>query len=150
MNNYEQLLNELLFGAKELIDKTKNISDKFDMSIKLAEQVTKTIEVMNQGRMVVHTQEVVMQPAEDKVIEAVKQVHLALTKVLNSESSQNEVNTNLNNEISSSVMAIYNDLKRSKSTMRISLSHLTTVLEINRFLEIFEAEYNSLNDLIGR
>lgn len=80
MNNYEQLLNELLFGAKELIDKTKNISDKFDMSIKLAEQVTKTMKVMNQGKMVVHTQEVVMQPAEDKVIEAVKQVHLALTK----------------------------------------------------------------------
>ena len=80
MNNYEQLLNELLFGAKELIDKTKNISDRFDMSIKLAEQVTNTIKVMNQGKMVVHTQEVVMQPAEDEVIEAVKQVHLALTK----------------------------------------------------------------------
>ena len=60
------------------------------------------------------------------------------------------VSTNLNNEISSSVMAIYNDLQRSKSTMRISLSHLTTVLEINRFLEIFEVEYNSLKNLIGR
>jgi len=60
------------------------------------------------------------------------------------------VSTNMNNEISSSVMAIYNDLKRSKSTMRISLSHLTTVLEINRFLEIFEVEYNTLNNLIGR
>jgi len=59
------------------------------------------------------------------------------------------VNANLNNEISSSVMAIYNDLKRSKSTMRISLSHLTTVLEINRFLEIFEVEYKSLSNLIG-
>jgi len=60
------------------------------------------------------------------------------------------VTTNLNSEISSSVMAIYNDLKRSKSTMRISLSHLTTVLEINRFLEIFDVEYNTLNNLIGR
>ena len=59
------------------------------------------------------------------------------------------ISTNLNNEISSSVMAIYNDLQRSKSTMRISLSHLTTVLEINRFLEIFEVEYNSLKNLIG-
>ena len=59
------------------------------------------------------------------------------------------VNSNHSNEISSSVMAIYNDLERSKSTMRISLSHLTTVLEINRFLEIFELEYNSLNNLIG-
>lgn len=60
------------------------------------------------------------------------------------------VSVNLNNEISNSVLAIYNDLKRSKSTMRISLSHLTTVLEINRFLETFEVEYNSLKNLIGR
>ena len=60
------------------------------------------------------------------------------------------VSTNLNNEISSSVMAIYNNLQRSKSTMRISLSHLTTVLEINRFLETFEVEYRALYNLIGR
>ena len=46
--------------------------------------------------------------------------------------------------LSTSVMAIYNDLERSKRTMRISLSHLTTVLEINRFLEIFEVEYKNL------
>ena len=37
-----------------------------------------------------------------------------------------------------------NDLDRSKQTMRISLSHLTTVLEINNFLEIFIKEYNNL------
>lgn len=80
MNKYEQLLEELLFGAKELIGKTKSVSDQFDMSIKLAEQVTKAMKVMNQGQMVVHTQEVVMQPVEDKVIEAVKQVHLPMTK----------------------------------------------------------------------
>ena len=80
MNKYEQLLEELLFGAKELISKTKSVSDQFDMSIKLAEQVTKAMKVMNQGQMVVHTQEVVMQPVEDKVIEAVKQVHLPMTK----------------------------------------------------------------------
>ncbi len=54
------------------------------------------------------------------------------------------VNTNNINEVSSSVLAIYNDLERSKSTIRISISHLTTVLEINRFLEIFEVEYNKL------
>jgi len=68
---------------------------------------------------------------------------LELTNIL----SNNEiyVNCNLGSEISSSVMAIYNDLNRSKQTMRISLSHLTTVLEINRFLEIFEAEYKKLN-----
>lgn len=47
-------------------------------------------------------------------------------------------------EISSGVMAIYNDLNRSKSVIRISLSHMTTVLEINRFLEVFEVEYRKL------
>ncbi len=47
-------------------------------------------------------------------------------------------------EISSGVMAIYNDLKRSKSCLKISLSHMTTVLEINRFLEVFEVEYKKL------
>lgn len=59
------------------------------------------------------------------------------------------VSANSNNEINPSVLAIYNDLNRSKQTMRISLSHLTTVLEINRFLEIFEVEYNKLRNLVG-
>ena len=59
------------------------------------------------------------------------------------------VSCNSNNEISSSIMAIYNDLERSKRTIRISLSHLTTVLEINRFLETFEVEYMALLNLIG-
>lgn len=54
------------------------------------------------------------------------------------------VTTNLINEISPSVMAIYNDLNRSKQTIRISLSHLTTVLEINKFIEIFIKEYKNL------
>lgn len=80
MNNYENLLQELLFGAKELINKANNVSDQFDMSIRLAEQVTKAIKVMNK-QIVVQTQEVVVEPAvEDKVVEAVKQVHLALSK----------------------------------------------------------------------
>jgi len=59
------------------------------------------------------------------------------------------VSSNSNTEISSSVMAIYNDLERSKRTLRISLSHLTTVLEINRFLETFAVEYEKLINLIG-
>ena len=80
MNKYENLLQELLFGAKELIGKTKSVSDQFDMSIRLAEQVTKAMKVMNQGQMIVHTQEVVMQPVENEAIEAVKQVHLPMTK----------------------------------------------------------------------
>lgn len=80
MNNYENLLQELLFGAKELINKANNVSDQFDMSIRLAEQVTKAIKVMNK-QIVVQTQEVVVEPAvEDKVVEAAKQVHLALSK----------------------------------------------------------------------
>ena len=79
MNKYENLLQELLFGAKELIGKTKSVSDQFDMSIKLAEQVTKAMKVMNQGQVVVHTQEVV-KPVENEVMEAVKQVYLPMTK----------------------------------------------------------------------
>ncbi len=59
------------------------------------------------------------------------------------------VSTNNNNEVNASILAIYNDLNRSKQTMRISISHLTTVLEINRFLEIFELEYNKLKNLVG-
>ena len=53
------------------------------------------------------------------------------------------------NEISNSVMAIYNDIERSKSTIRISLSHLTQSEDINRFLSVFEVEYNNLNNLIS-
>ena len=59
------------------------------------------------------------------------------------------VSSNGNLEISNGVMAIYNDLERSKRTLRISLSHLTTVVEINRFLEVFEVEYSKLVNLMG-
>lgn len=69
MKNYENLLQDLLFGAKDLIDKANNVSDQFDMSIRLAEQVTKAIKVLNK-QMPVQTQEVVMQPViEEKVVE---------------------------------------------------------------------------------
>ncbi|MBR1413981.1 MAG: cysteine desulfurase [Bacilli bacterium] len=47
-------------------------------------------------------------------------------------------------EISSSVMAIYNDEKRAASTLRISLSHLTTTDEINKFLDYFDTVYKKL------
>lgn len=76
MKNYESLLQDLLFGAKELIAKANNVSDQFDMSIRLAEQVTKAIKVMNKP-IVVQTQEEVV---EDKAVEVVKQVALALSK----------------------------------------------------------------------
>ena len=46
--------------------------------------------------------------------------------------------------LSTSVMAIYNDLDRAKHTIRISLSHVTTTDEINKFLVIFDEEYQRL------
>lgn len=52
------------------------------------------------------------------------------------------------NELSSSVMAVYDDIKRSKSTIRISLSHLTRHKDVEEFLKVFEKEYNNLNNLI--
>lgn len=50
-------------------------------------------------------------------------------------------------ELSTSVMAIYNDLNRAKHTIRISLSYMTTTDEINRFLTIFDEEYQKLANL---
>lgn len=47
-------------------------------------------------------------------------------------------------EISHSVMAIFDDLKRAKHTLRISLSHVTTTDEINKFLNIFNDVYENL------
>lgn len=49
---------------------------------------------------------------------------------------------------SSSIMAIYNDEKRAKHTIRISLSHMTTSEEITKFLQIFEKCYNNLESLV--
>lgn len=47
-------------------------------------------------------------------------------------------------EPSPAVMAVYNDNKRATSTIRISLSHLTTLDEINKFLNIFAKCYEQL------
>lgn len=49
--------------------------------------------------------------------------------------------------LSSSIMAVYNDKKRATSSIRISLSHVTTTDEINQFLLAFKAVYNRLNSL---
>lgn len=51
-------------------------------------------------------------------------------------------------ELSTSIMAIYNDKKRATSSIRISLSYVTTTDEINRFLIAFKAVYNKLNTLL--
>lgn len=51
-------------------------------------------------------------------------------------------------DLSTSVMAIYNDKKRAMSTIRISLSYVTTNEEINKFLNLFKMKYNQLNSLL--
>ena len=50
-------------------------------------------------------------------------------------------------DLSTSVMAIYNDKKRATSTIRISISHITTSDEINQFVNHFNTVYNNLNNL---
>ena len=49
--------------------------------------------------------------------------------------------------VSSSVMAIYNDKVRADSTLRISLSHLTTTEEVNKFINYFDQIYKKLSGL---
>ena len=48
-------------------------------------------------------------------------------------------------ELSTSVMALYGDKKRASSTLRISLSYLTTTDEINKFLMYFKIVYEKLS-----
>ncbi len=50
-------------------------------------------------------------------------------------------------DLSTSIMAIYDDKIRAKSTIRISISHVTTTDEINRFLTVFKTTYKKLNAL---
>lgn len=52
-------------------------------------------------------------------------------------------------DVSNSILSIYDDLNRAKHTIRISLSHLTTTDEINKFLNIFDEEYKKLRGLIN-
>lgn len=51
-------------------------------------------------------------------------------------------------ELSTSVMAIYNDKVRATSTIRISLSYVTTNEEINKFIKIFKLRYEQLSRLM--
>lgn len=53
-------------------------------------------------------------------------------------------------DVSNSIMAIYNDKKRAISTIRISLSYLTTTDEINRFLQCFSLVYKRLGALANK
>ena len=50
-------------------------------------------------------------------------------------------------DLSSSIIAIYNDQKRAKHTIRISLSYVTTTDEVNKFLNIFKDVYEHLSNL---
>ena len=52
-------------------------------------------------------------------------------------------------DLSTAVMTLYNDKVRATTTVRISLSYVTTNEEIVKFLNIFGAEYNSLKSLMG-
>ena len=49
--------------------------------------------------------------------------------------------------LSTSVMAVYNDKVRASSTLRISLSHLTTTDEVNKFINYFDEIYRKLSGL---
>ena len=46
--------------------------------------------------------------------------------------------------LSTSVMALYNDTKRAMTTIRISISSITTNEEISNFIECFHEEYNNM------
>lgn len=48
---------------------------------------------------------------------------------------------------SSTIMAIYNDQKRAETSLRVSLSHLTSFDDINKFLYSFDIVYNKLLEL---
>ncbi len=50
-------------------------------------------------------------------------------------------------EKSPSIMAVYKDSKRAETSIRISISHLTSLDEINRFIKTFKEEYQKLNTL---
>ncbi len=51
-------------------------------------------------------------------------------------------------DLSSSVMAIYEDKKRATSTIRISLSYVTTNEEVSKFLNLFKTEYKNLTGFL--
>jgi len=53
-------------------------------------------------------------------------------------------------DLSSAVMAVYNDLTRATHTIRISISSQTTTEEITRFIEAFEKNYQTLNSLVAK
>ncbi len=53
-------------------------------------------------------------------------------------------------EVSEGVLAVYEDEKRASSTIRISLSYLTTTDEVNRFLHCFGLVFKRLGSLASK
>lgn len=51
------------------------------------------------------------------------------------------------NNLSHAVLSVTNDIKRAESSIRISISHLTTMDDINKFIESFDKCYNKLTNL---
>ena len=49
------------------------------------------------------------------------------------------------NDVSSSVLAIFDDIKRASRALRISISYLTTDDEIKEFISVFKKIYNDLD-----
>ena len=47
-------------------------------------------------------------------------------------------------ELSPTILSVYDDKKRARTTIRISLSHMTTLDEVNYFLDCFDEKYKSL------
>lgn len=52
-------------------------------------------------------------------------------------------------DLSTAVMAIFGDKKRATTTVRISLSYVTTNEEVVKFLNVFTTEYKKLKSLMG-
>ncbi len=52
-------------------------------------------------------------------------------------------------KISNAVLSIYKDKKRALTTIRISISHLTTNIEIEDFMHIFDNVYKKLEELVS-
>lgn len=50
-------------------------------------------------------------------------------------------------DISSTILAVYADEQRAKTSLRICLSHLTSFDDINKFLYSFDIVYNKLSEL---
>lgn len=80
MNNYKNLLDELLMNAKGCIDQVNSVSDKFDMSVRLAEQVIKVMKLNNIAVEPVQAivEDKIEEPQEEVVVEV--QVEKPLTK----------------------------------------------------------------------